>query len=75
MSPGAHTERASEDRVEYELLRRGWETASGLFSAETGIHTGTLWDFIGRTQIKRWNKLIELHGGDPDVVRQEDRPG
>ena len=27
MSPGAHTERAFEDRVEYELLRRGWERA------------------------------------------------
>ena len=30
MSPGAHTERAFEDRVEYELLRHGWELASGL---------------------------------------------
>ncbi len=25
MSPGVHTERAFEDRVEYELLRRGWD--------------------------------------------------
>ena len=24
MSPGAHTERAFEDRVEDELLQRGW---------------------------------------------------
>jgi hypothetical protein len=32
MSPGAHTERAFEDRVEYELLRYGWERASGLRS-------------------------------------------
>ena len=70
MSPGIHTERAFEDRVEYELLQRGWEPASGLFSAELGIHTGALWEFIGRTQIKRWNKLIELYGGDPDVAQR-----
>jgi len=71
MSPGAHTERAFEDRIEYELLRHGWETASGLYSAEMGIQTGALWEFVGQTQIKRWNKLIELHGGDPDVAQRQ----
>ena len=71
MSPGVYTERAFEDRVEYELFQRGWEPASGLFSAELGIHTGALWEFIGRTQIKRWNKLIELYGGDPDVAQRQ----
>ena len=71
MSPGAHTERAFEDRVEYELLQRGWERASGLYSAEMGIYTGALWEFVGRTQIRKWNKLIELHGGDPDVAMRQ----
>ena len=71
MSPGAHTERAFEDRVEYELLRRGWDVATGLYSAELGIHTGALWEFVGRTQIKRWNKLIELHGGDQDIAMRQ----
>src|ERR1700683_5180345 len=71
MSPGAHTERAFEDRVEHELQRHGWETASGLFSAEVGIYTGTLWQFVGQTQIKKWNKLIELYGGDPDVAMRQ----
>src|SRR5260370_13046225 len=71
MSPGVHTERAFEDRVEYELLQQGWEPASGLFSAELGIHTGTLWEFIGRTQVKRWNKLIEFYGRDPDVAQRQ----
>src|ERR1022692_4409188 len=71
MSPGAHTERAFEDRVEYELLQHGWETASGLFSAELGIQTGALWDFVGRTQVKRWGKLIELYGGDSDVAQRQ----
>jgi type I restriction enzyme, R subunit len=71
MSPGAHTERAFEDRVEYELLGRGWQQASGLYSAEMGIHTGALWEFISKTQMKRWNKLLELHGGDQDTAMRQ----
>jgi type I restriction enzyme, R subunit len=71
MSAWAHTERAFEDRVEYELLRRGWDVATGLYSAEMGIHTGALWEFIGKTQIKRWDKLLELHGGDQDTAMRQ----
>ncbi len=71
MSPGAHTERAFEDGVEYELLQRGWDVAAGLFSAELGIHTGGLWEFVGKTQMKRWNKLLELHGGDQDTAMRQ----
>ena len=71
MSPGAHTERAFEDRVEYELLRRGWDVATGLYSAELGIQTGALWEFVGKTQIKRWNKLLELQGGDQDIAMRQ----
>ena len=71
MSPGAYTERAFEDRVEYELLRRGWDVATGLYSAELGIQTGALWEFIGKTQIKRWEKLLELHGGDQDTAMRQ----
>ena len=71
MSPGAYTERAFEDRVEYELRRHGWDVATGLYSAELGIHTGALWEFIGKTQMKRWNKLLELHGGDQDIAMRK----
>jgi type I restriction enzyme, R subunit len=71
MSPGVHTEQAFEDRVEYELLRRGWDIATGLYSAELGIQTGALWEFVGKTQIKRWNKLLELHGGDQDTAMRQ----
>ena len=71
MSPGTHTEQAFEDRVEYELLQRGWETATGTYSAELGIYTGALWEFISKTQMKRWNKLLELHGGDQDTVMRQ----
>jgi type I restriction enzyme, R subunit len=71
MSPGVLTERAFEDRVEYELLQRGWEVATGLYSAELGIHTGALWEFISKTQMKRWSKLLELHGGDQDTAMRQ----
>src|SRR5260370_21288021 len=36
-----------------------------------GIYTGALWQFVGRTRIKKWNKLIELHGGDPDTAMRQ----
>ena len=71
MSPGVHTEFAFEERVEYELLRRGWDVATGLYSAELGLETGALWEFISRTQIKRWNKLLQLHGGDQDTAMRQ----
>ena len=37
--------------------------ASGLYSAELGIHTGALWEFVGETQIKQWNKLLSCTAG------------
>ena len=81
MSSGTHAEQAFEDRVEYELLQRGWETATGTYDAELGIHTGALWEFISKTQFEPWRKLLELYGGDQDTVdaavrlarRQRDR--
>jgi type I restriction enzyme R subunit len=36
-----------------------------------GIHTGALWEFVGKTQIKRWNKILELHGGDQDIAMRQ----
>jgi type I restriction enzyme, R subunit len=71
MNPGVHTEGAFEDQVELELFRHGRETVTGLFSTELGIYTGPLWEFFRRTQAKRWNKLIELYGGDPDVAQRQ----
>ena len=70
MSPGAHTERAFEDRVEYELLLHGWERASDFTALSWDLYRA-LWSSSGRTQIKKWNKLIELYGGDPDVAQRQ----
>ncbi|MGH3568159.1 MAG: type I restriction endonuclease subunit R [Pseudonocardia sp.] len=71
MNPGAHTERAFEDGVEHELLARGWEQAQGTFRPALGIDTGELVRFIGATQQKSWDKLIELHGGDQDTAQRQ----
>ena len=68
MSPGVHTEFAFEERVEYELLRRGWVRGPRLYDAELGLATPELWEFVGKTQVKRFEKLIELHGGDQSAA-------
>ena len=64
MSPGVHDEFAFEERVEYELLRRGWTRGPRGYDPELGLATPELWEFVGKTQVKRFEKLIELHGGD-----------
>jgi type I restriction enzyme R subunit len=68
MSPGSHTERAFEDRVEYELLQRGWDRAAVIYDPELGVDTWGLWEFIRTTQVTRWKKLRELHGGDQETA-------
>ena len=64
MSPGVHTEFAFEERVEYELLRRGWIRGPRAYDAELGLATAEMWEFVGKTQVEKFEKLIELHGGD-----------
>jgi type I restriction enzyme R subunit len=71
MSPGTRAEQAFEERVEYELLRRGWETATGTYNAELGIHTGALWEFISKTQFEAWREVLELYGGDQDTAMRQ----
>ena len=71
MSPGALGEQAFEDRIERELLRGGWKSGQRTYRSELGIDTGELVRFLGATQGKSWAKLIQLHGGDPDVAQQQ----
>jgi type I restriction enzyme R subunit len=71
MSAGALGERAFEDRVEYELLQRGWAVTTGHYNAELGLETGALWEFVSKTQMKKWNKLLALHGGDQDTAMRQ----
>ena len=39
------------------------------FDAVRGLDTAELFAFIGATQIEEWNRLIKLHGGDPNVAQ------
>jgi len=71
MSPGTHTERAFEDRVEHELLEQGWEQAQGGYRTDLGLDTGELLRFLGRTEQKRWDKLIDLYGGDQSTAQRQ----
>ncbi len=65
MMPGVHTEHAFEDRVEQELLGHGWEAGQPTFGfdAGLGLDTAELVRFIGATQQKSWDRLVELYGG------------
>src|SRR5271166_320606 len=70
MSPGAHTEHAFEDRVEEELRIQGWSPGGGTFDAGLGLDTGDMFQFIGATQVKKWERLIELYGGDQATAQR-----
>ena len=70
MSPGVHTEFAFEERVEYELVRHGWIRGPRAYDPELGLATAEMWQFVGKTQVKKFEKLIELHGEDePKAMR------
>ena len=70
MSPGIHTEKAFEDAVEAELLRRGWRSLLGdsHYDRELGLATAELWEFVGKTQAEKQQRLKSLSGGDTDAA-------
>jgi type I restriction enzyme R subunit len=72
MTPGVHTELAFEARVELELLDRGWERGQPTvgFDAGLGLDTAELVRFIGATQQKTWDRLVELYGDKVLAHRQ-----
>lgn len=71
MNRNAYAEFAFESRVEAELVGRGWVHAQGTFNVELGLDTGEMYRFIGATQVKRWNKLIDLYGGDQSTAQRQ----
>ncbi|MFD0200563.1 MULTISPECIES: type I restriction endonuclease subunit R [Saccharothrix] len=64
MSPGAHTEYAFESHVEAQLLAHGWSRSEHTFRPELGLDTSEMLRFVGASQQKRWDRLVELYGGD-----------
>ena len=73
MNPGAHTELAFENAAEHELTTyAGWSQASkGFYRPDLGLDTGALFEFIASTQIKAWNRLVDLYGGDQDTAQRK----
>lgn len=72
MTPGAHAEGAFEARVELELLARGWERGQPTvgFRAELGLDTAEMIRFIGATQPRSWDRLVDLYGDRVVAHRQ-----
>jgi type I restriction enzyme R subunit len=71
MSRAALGELGFENRVEDELLRRGWVRGQRTYSAELGLDTGELVRFVGATQGKNWAKLIQLYGGNSTTAQKQ----
>jgi type I restriction enzyme, R subunit len=71
MSPGPLGEQAFEARVEEELLRRGWVPSQHTYSPELALDTGELFKFVGATQAKAWERLVQLHGGDRNTAQRQ----
>ncbi|WP_181778852.1 type I restriction endonuclease subunit R [Pseudonocardia pini] len=67
----AHSEEAFEGAAEGELLARGWAPSSGQYRPDRGLDSSDLLVFIGRTQQAKWDKLIELYGGDQNSAQQQ----
>ncbi len=59
-------ERLFEDAIEAHLLEHGGyeKGIASFFVPELGLDTSELFAFIGKTQIKHWERLVGLYGGD-----------
>jgi type I restriction enzyme, R subunit len=71
MTPGVHGERTFEDRVEGELLDRGWSRTLGTFNVDLGLDSGEMFRFIGATQEKKWDRLVGFYGGDQTAAQRQ----
>lgn len=71
MSVAALRERAFQNRIERELLDRGWSRYQGTFNADLSLDTGELFRFIGATQQQSWDKLIGFYGGDLNAAQRQ----
>lgn len=57
-------ERAFEDAIEAHLLGHGWvQGAVSNYRRDLGLDTAVLFEFLGATQARQWDRLVALHGG------------
>lgn len=60
---GVHTEQAFESAVQAHLLAHGWVPgAASHYRRDLGLDTAVLFEYIGATQPKEWQRLLELYG-------------
>ncbi|MFF2541679.1 type I restriction endonuclease subunit R [Kitasatospora sp. NPDC058063] len=71
MTPGAHREQRFEERVEDELIARGWKAAECKFNAELGLDPTVMFQFIGATQEPNWNRLVGFYSGDETAAKRQ----
>ncbi len=58
------------DHGGYEPVKFGNVADQQDFRPDLGLDTMDLFAFIGATQIKQWNRLITLYGGDADAAQR-----
>ncbi len=59
-----HSEGAFESAIGAHLLASGWQQGEAShYRRDLGLDTAVLFEFIGATQEKQWDRLIALHGG------------
>ncbi len=64
MSTSVHGEGAFEAHIEGNLLGAGWVSgAPGNYRRDLGLDTAVLFEFLGATQVKAWERLVGVHGG------------
>lgn len=67
----AHLESAFEDALVKHLADNSWvHGAASEYDRALGLDTGQLFEFIGATQQKAWDKLRLMHG-DPNVAQHK----
>ncbi|GAB3802816.1 type I restriction endonuclease subunit R [Micromonospora zhanjiangensis] len=57
-----HTEKQLENAIETALLGAGWQSGPDNYRPELALDTGELVTFLGATQAKVWERLVERHG-------------
>lgn len=63
--PGQTTEKAFESYVEEMLLTRGWKAGTNFeWDKERALFPKQIVEFLQDTQLKLWQKMVEMHGAD-----------
>jgi type I restriction enzyme, R subunit len=71
MSADVYKELPFEAAIERELLESGWHQGTpGFYRPDLGLDPSELEAFVGRTQMKAWEKLVTAYGDQPTAQRE-----